>query len=337
MSQASLRTTVVGSYPVPGWLRSHPNEESLRDAITVVLHAQEAAGIDVISDGELGRWDLVRNAAGGMVERLVRPMAGVQCELTREQLEAFQARPGMGYRSQPPGIVTGPLGHGTLNLKRDWELAGNLSKRPLKFTVTSPYMLAKVLSNSYYPTVEELAMALARILAVQLEGIDAAVVQVDEPNLPGSPEDGELAAQAINAVLDAVTGEKAVHLCFGNYGGQTIQKGDYSRLIHFMNALRCDHLVLETTRRSTEELARLAEVRTAIRIGIGVIDVKDLQVESGEQVARRIEALARMLGLDRLAYVHPDCGLRMLPRAIADGKMKALVAGRNLFLGRKKP
>ena len=125
-----------------------------------------------------------------------------------------------------------------------------------------------------------------------------------------------------------------MHLCFGNYGGQMIQRGDYGRLLGFMNALQCQHLVLETTRRPAAELARLREVRDDIRLGLGVIDVKDLQIEPPELVARRIEALARTLGVERIAYLHPDCGLRMLPREVAAGKLRALVAGRDQFLGK---
>ena len=330
-----LKTTVVGSYPVPDWLKSHPNEETLADALTVVMRAQEAAGIDLISDGELGRLDLARNAPGGMVGRFLREMVGVQRDLTREQVEAFRSRADMAYRHRPSGVIIGPLGEGTLHLKRDWEMASGLTDRPLKFTVTSPYMLAKVVDNAHYRSFRETVLAFADLLARQLEGVGAEVVQVDEPNLPGSPEDGEVAAEAINRVLEAVEGEKAVHLCFGNYGGQQIQQGDYTCLIEFMNALRCDHLVLETTRRSEDELHRLREVKPEVRFGIGVIDVKDLQIETPEQVAERIEALADMLGEARLAYVNPDCGLQMLPRAVANGKLRALVEGRDLFLGRK--
>ena len=159
---------------------------------------------------------------------------------------------------------------------------------------------------------------------------------MDEPNLPGSPQDAALAAAAVNRVLAGVERgvERAVHLCFGNYGGQMIQRGDYGRLLGFMNALQCQHLVLETTRRPTAELARLREVGDDLRLGLGVIDVKDLQIETPDQVARRIEALARTVGAERIGYLHPDCGLRMLPRAVADGKLRALVAGRDRFLGR---
>ena len=181
-----------------------------------------------------------------------------------------------------------------------------------------------------------LALAFAELLAGQLAGIDAAVVQVDEPNLPGSPEDAALAAAAVNRVLAGVEPgvQRAVHLCFGNYGGQMIQRGDYGRLLGFMNALQCQHLVLETTRRPAAELARLREVRDDLRLGLGVIDVKDLQIETPEQVARRIEMLARTVGAERIAYLHPDCGLRVVPRAVADGKLRALVAGRDQFLGK---
>ena len=200
----------------------------------------------------------------------------------------------MAFRSAPPGVVVGPLGDGRLNLKRDWDRARARTEGPLKFTLSSPYLIAKTVADAHYGDLESLAMAFAELLAGQLAGIDAAVVQVDEPNLPGTPGDGALAAAAINRLLEGAEPgtERAVHLCFGNYGGQMIQHGDYGRLIDFMNALRCDHLVLETTRRSPQELDRLGDVRADIRLGLGVIDVKDLQVEAPDLVARRIEALA---------------------------------------------
>ena len=330
-----MTTTVVGSYPIPEWLLRSSHEETLDDALTVVMDAQLRAGIELISDGELGRWDLQRRAPGGMVERFVRPLQGVDAELTRSQLAAWRARGELAYRSAPPGIVVGPLGDGHLDLKRDWERARARTSAPLKFTVSSPYLIAKTVADAHYGDFETLLLAFADLLAGQLAGIAAAVVQVDEPNLPGSPQDGALAAAAINRLLAAVdpAAEGAVHLCFGNYGGQMIQHGDYGRLIAFLNALHCHHLVLETTRRSAAELGRLCEVRAEVKLGVGVIDVKDLQIETPDQVARRIEALAQVVGAERIAYLHPDCGLRMLPRPVADAKLRALVAGRDRFLG----
>lgn len=83
------------------------------------------------------------------------------------------------------------------------------------------------------------------------------MVQVDEATLTGSPEDTSWAAEAINVVLERVPGTPAVHLCFGNYGGQSIQRGHYEQLIAFINALHVDHGVLEVARRDPKELEYL--------------------------------------------------------------------------------
>jgi 5-methyltetrahydropteroyltriglutamate--homocysteine methyltransferase len=327
-----IQTTVVGSYPVPDWLRIYNTREGLRDAMLVVLKTQELAGIDVVADGELYRWEINHPETNGMIDYFIRPLQGVQVELTLDQLRAWREKAGMTYRSQPAGIVTGPLGQGRLNLPRDYALYRDLTPKPKKFTVTSPYMLAKVLDNAHYGSLEALVMALAELLKAQLAGIDAAVVQVDEANVTGQPDDGPIAAAGINRVLEGVaSGRRAVHLCFGNYGGQTVQRGTYAKLVPFLNALDADHLVLELARRPETELEMLREVKGSLRLGIGVIDIKDNEVETPDQVARRIERAANCLGIERIAFVHPDCGFWMLPRSVADAKMRALVAGRDLF------
>jgi len=326
-----IQTTVVGSYPVPAWLRVCNTRESLRDAMLVVLKIQELAGIDLVADGELYRWDINHPETNGMIDYFVRKLEGVQVELTLDHLRAWGQKTGMAYRSQAAGIVTGTLGHGRLNLARDYALYRDLTPKPKKFTVTSPYMLAKVLDDARYGSLAALVMALADLLKVQLEEIDAAVVQVDEANVTGHPDDGPIAAAGINRVLEGVSGRKAVHLCFGNYGGQTIQKGTYAKLVAFLNALEADHVVLEMARRPEPELEMLREVKSELDLGIGVIDIKDNEVETPDQVARRIERAARCLGVERIVFVHPDCGFWMLPRSVADAKMRALVAGRDIF------
>jgi 5-methyltetrahydropteroyltriglutamate--homocysteine methyltransferase len=330
----SPATTVVGSYPVPDWLKSHPNEETLTDAITVALHAQSSAGIELLCDGEMSRWDLRRNVPGGMVERFAHAMGGVLATATAAQRERFHAQTGTRYRAQPAAVVTGPLDAGTLDLAKEARRVRGLTALPYKFTLTSPYMMGKLVHDEHFGNLRERVMAFADVLAEQVRDVDADAIQVDEPNLPGSPDDSGLAAEAINRVLDAARAPlKAVHLCFGNFGGQMIQRGHYGRLIEFLSALRCDHLVLETVRRPAEELERLRDVRPPVRFALGVIDVKDLQVESAEDVAQRIERLAKIVGAERIAYVNPDCGMRMLPRAVADAKMRALTQGRDLFAG----
>lgn len=331
-----IKTTVVGSYPVPMWLRVVSNRESLRDAMLAVLKTQELAGIDVVADGELYRWDINHAETNGMIDYFIRPLDGICTELSYRELQDWRGRQDMQYRARPAGLVRGPIGPGRLNLPDDYALFRDLTHRPKKFTVTSPYMLAKVLADEYYRDRRTLVMALADVLRDQLQRIDADVVQVDEANVTGHPEDGEIAAAGINRVLEGAGGEKAVHLCFGNYGGQTIQKGTYARLVEFLNSLRVDHLVLEAARRPEAELAMLGEVKPPIGLGIGVVDIKDNEVETPQQIARRIERAVTALGADRIRYVHPDCGFWMLPRSVADAKMRALVMGRDLFEGRAR-
>ncbi|MCC7491380.1 MAG: cobalamin-independent methionine synthase II family protein [Fimbriimonadaceae bacterium] len=327
-------TTVVGSYPLPAWLAAAPSSGALRDAMMVVLKTQELAGIELVADGELYRFDINHPETNGMIDYFIRPLGGLRTALSRSDLEAFRRDHGLDYRAAPAGVVEGPITEGTLNLPADYLRVKPLTKAPLKFTLTGPHMLAKVLTDRHYRDRSELALALARVLRQQVESIDAAVVQVDEANITGHPEEAEWAAVAVNEVLAGIKTAPALHLCFGNYGGQTIQQGTWDALIGFLNALHVDHVVLEFARRGEGELPVLREVRPEIGIGLGVIDIKDNGIETADTVARRIEAAARVVGAERIRYVHPDCGFWMLQRNVADGKMRALVAGRDRWLGR---
>jgi 5-methyltetrahydropteroyltriglutamate--homocysteine methyltransferase len=329
-----IKTTVVGSYPVPEWLIALPSEQALVDATRVVLHTQELAGLDLVCDGELYRFDINHPETNGMIEYFVRPMAGVRTALTFDELVAYRAQRGMGFRTRPPGVVEGAVGSGTLDLPQACARAKRLAGRPLKFTLTGPHMLAKTLVDKFYKNLPELTMAVAEALAAQVKHLNADVVQIDEANLPGSPDEWRWAASAINLVLDAVKSLPAVHLCFGNYGGQSIQKGGWADLLQYLNALHVDHIVMETAHRPPAELAVFRDLRPEIGLGLGVIDVKSTEIESSDAVARSIERAVSVLGPDRVRYVHPDCGFWMLKRNIADGKIRALVQGRDLYEGR---
>ena len=330
---SAIRTTVVGSYPIPSWLAAYPSAPNLIDAILVVLKTQELAGIDVVSDGEMSRFDVNQPETNGMIDYFLRPLDGFDSRLSRAELETARSQTGLSFRARPAGIVRGKLGEGTLDLPGAYQSVKPLTSKPLKFTLTSPYMLAKTVLNAHYADFRSLVLDLALILRKQVESIDAAVVQVDEANLPGWPQDCALAAEAINHVLAGVRGENAVHLCFGNYGGQTIQKGAYRALLPFFNALNCDHLVLEFARRGYDELDVFRDLKPTIALGIGVVDIKDNEVESPDEIARRIENAVRVLRPERVRWVHPDCGFWMLPRSVADRKLRALVEGRNLYGG----
>ena len=289
MAKPEIKTKVVGSYPVPSWLAANPSAPALRDAILVVLKTQELAGIDLVSDGELSRFDVSHPETNGMIDYFIRPMGGISSALTREDLAQFAAEQRMGFRAQPAGVVEGPLTEGTLNLPHDWQLFRGLSSADTMFTFTAPYMLARTLVDRQHGDIRALTMALAEVLRKQVESIDAPVIQMDEAHLTGHTEDAEWAHEPFNLALGGVQGEKALHLCFGNYGGQSIQKGYWQDLMPFLNRLDVDHLVLEFARRGYDELEAFKELKPGTKLGVGVVDIKDNEVEPTDVIAGRIE------------------------------------------------
>ncbi len=333
---AHILTTVVGSYPVPDWLARSPSEQALVDATRVVIATQERSGIDLVADGELYRFDFNHPETNGMIEYFVRPLDGVRSEIGFSEWLDYSREAGMRFRTRPPGVVVGAIGAGTLNLKLPCMRAQGLATRPLKFTLTGPHMLAKTLHDRFYKSPSKLAHAIADVLAEQVKHLDADVIQLDEANLPGHPEEWKWAAAAINKVLKAVPkkAKAAVHLCFGNYGGQSVQQGTWAKLIAYLNSLEADHIVMETSHRPPEELAVFKLLRRGLGFGLGVVDVKRTEIEKPDQIARAIERADKLLGKGRVQYIHPDCGFWMLPRSVADGKIRALAAGRDLYEGR---
>ena len=330
-----ILTTTVGSYPVPEWLAALPSEQGVIDATRVVFNIQRQAGIDLPTDGELYRFDVNHPDTNGMIEYFIRPMSGISSVVGRSITEEFTRHSPMGFRRKPAGVVTGALGEGSLNLLNDCQRAASVSGGAFKFTVTSPYMLARTLLDHHYRDFSALTLAIADVLADQVRGLPAACVQVDEANIPGNPEDGPLAAESMNRVLDAIDKgtERAVHFCFGNYGGQTIQAGRWQALIKFLNSLHCDHLVLELAHRPASDIDALKRIDQKISLGIGVVDIKVNHIETPDEIARRIEAVEKKVGPGRVRWVHPDCGFWMLKRSVADRKIEALVKGRDLYLG----
>jgi 5-methyltetrahydropteroyltriglutamate--homocysteine methyltransferase len=301
----------------------------------VVLKTQELAGIDVVADGELNRFDPSHPETNGMIDYFISRMSGIRTRFSISDIDEFRADLQMAYRTDPAGIVHDAVGEGVLNLARDFEFTRGLTEKPLKFTCTGPHMLTKVLTDRFYRGRDELCMAVARVLRRQMERIGAEIVQIDEANISGHLEDREWALPAINEVLDGIRGKRGVHICFGNYGGQSVQKGFWKDLMGFMNGLRCDHLILEFARRGYDELEAFRDLDPKIGLGLSVIDIKDNGIESPDLIARRIEHAEKILGPGRIPYIHPDCGFWMLQRSVADGKMRALAAGRNLYEGKK--
>ncbi len=329
-----ILTSTVGSYPIPDWLAALPSEQAIIDATRVIFSTQRQARIDLPTDGELYRFDVSHPDTNGMIDYFTSQLGGITLKIGRSLCEAFSSRENMKFRAKPAGVVDDAIEEGSLNLMKDCQRAASVAGGPFKFTLTSPYMLARTLLDRHYGDCEQLTLAIADVLAEQVVDLPCACLQVDEANIPGQPEHGPLAQEAINRILDKVADkERAIHFCFGNYGGQTIQKGGWQPLIGFLNGLRADHLVVELAHRPEEDLFALKEIDPSIKLGIGVVDVKINHVETAEEIARRLEKAEKILGKDRVRYIHPDCGFWMLKRSVADRKMASLAAGRDLYLG----
>lgn len=330
-----ILTTTVGSYPLPDWLVAAPSQTAQLDATRVVFDTQRQAGIDLPTDGELYRFDPNHPETNGMIEYFVTAMGGTRTAFGRSETEEFSRLHPMKFRAKPAAIVDEALTEGSLDVLSDCQRAASVAAGPFKFTVTSPYMLARTLLDHHYRDFEQLLMAIADVLAGQVVDLPCQCLQVDEANIPGNPQDAPLAAAAINRVLDQVDEgtERAVHFCFGNYGGQVIQQGNWRTLIDFLNQLHADHLVLELAHRPESDLMALQDIDPRIQLGIGVVDIKVNHIETAEEIAARIEAASAALGPGRIRFVHPDCGFWMLKRSVADRKIAALAKGRDLFLG----
>lgn len=332
--QPEILTTTVGSYSPIDWLAALPSEQAVLDATAVVIQTQRRYGIDLPTDGELYRFDVNHPDTNGMIEYFISRLGGIDTRVGLSDAVAFRGKEEMSFRHKPAGVVRGPITEGSLDLFEACSRSASVANGPIKFTLTSPYMLARTLLDRHYGNLEALTFAIADALADQVANLPCACVQLDEANIPGNPDHAPIAQAAINRILDRLSVQRAVHFCFGNYGGQTIQKGAWKPLTDFLNGLHTDHLVLELAHRPESDLEALAAINPEIRIGLGVIDIKVNHVETPEEIASRIERAVKRLGPDRVKWVHPDCGFWMLKRSIADRKIEALVKGRDLYLGR---
>ncbi len=332
-NSARILTTTVGSHSQIAWLLAYPTEQAVADATRVIFDIQTKAGIDLPTDGELYRFDPNHPDTNGMIEYFTGKFSGIRNDSGRSDWIEFTQNQVLKFRNKPSGVVENEIGEGSLNLLEDCQRAADIARGPFKFTLTSPYMLARTLLDKYYNNFENLLYAIAEVLADQVSDLPCSCIQIDEANIPGNPADTEIAANAINIILDKINVEKSVHLCFGNYGGQTIQKGHWDKLITFLNSLNTDHLILETAKWPENETAVLKDIDSEIQLGMGVIDIKVNHVETPDEIARQIENFEKVLGTGRIRWVHPDCGFWMLKRSVAERKIEALIKGRDKYLG----
>jgi 5-methyltetrahydropteroyltriglutamate--homocysteine methyltransferase len=331
-------TTLVGSYPQPDWLidrrklagRFPPRvratelwrvaaphlEEAQNDATLLAIRAQEEAGLDIITDGETRR--------ESYSNRFATALEGVDIDNPGTALDRS------GHPNPVPRIV------GRIRRKHAVEVDDLLflkkhTSRRTKITLPGPFTMAQQAQNDYYKSEEEAAMDYAAAVNEEIRDLFAAgadIVQIDEPYMQARPEKArQFGLKALNRALEGVSGETAVHICFGYAAIIHQRPSGYSFLPEFAGC-SCKQVSIETAQ-SNLDCAVLQKL-PGKKIMVGVINLDDMAVETPQAVAERARRALKYLKPEDMILA-PDCGMKYLPREVAYGKMKALVEGAKLL------
>jgi 5-methyltetrahydropteroyltriglutamate--homocysteine methyltransferase len=325
---------LVGSYAQPEWLidraklagrfpprvRAHELwrvdeaylQEAQDDATLLAIHAQEEAGLDVITDGEMRR--------ESYSNRFATALDGVDIDNPGTALDRS------GHPNPVPRIV-GPVRRRQAVEVEDLRFLREHTDRPVKMTVPGPFTMTQQAQNDHYPDEASAALAYAGAVNEEIRDLFAAgadMVQLDEPYLQARPEKArEYGVAALERALDGISGMTAVHICFGYAAIIHDRPSGYSFLPE-MAACSCDAVSIETAQ-SQLDCSVLAEL-PGKKIILGVLDLGDHTVETADVVADRIRRALPYVPAENLIPA-PDCGMKYLPRDVASGKLQALAAG----------
>jgi 5-methyltetrahydropteroyltriglutamate--homocysteine methyltransferase len=330
-----LRTTVIGSYPFPGWLEfasAHADEfgeadlEEMRtDAVIAAVHDQTDAGLDVITDGEQSRYDFNLSFYG--------------------RLEGIRATPFSPRRFGPPAHdqrgkypVTGTIAskHG-LGAVAEFKLLQKVAPAGpvLKASVPGPYTLSgRIEPGGAYPSRWEVADALIPIVRAELEQLVEAgcrEITLDEPSMScyGYREDPRRFVKIFSETVKPIVGRcrLSTHLCFGNYKGRAVAPRRYAPLFPVFFELPVNEIHLEMASREFAEIELVEEIaKRGIDVAVGIIDVKNYYVETPADVADRVRLCLKYAPADQLSFA-PDCGLSQTARWAARQKLINMVQG----------
>ncbi len=334
MEECPLRTTVIGSYPLPGWLEfasSHLDQfgpddlaEMQEDAVIAAVHDQQAAGLDVITDGEQTRLDF-NLSFYGFLEGIER-----ESVLTRRFGPPAHDQRG---KHRVTGELAAPRGLGAVaeyqRLKRVAQPGPTL-----KVSVPGPYTLSgRLLPNEQYPNRFALAEALSPIIRTELEELVAAgcrELTVDEPSMScyAYREDTRLLVDLFNRTVAPVVGRcrLSTHLCFGNYKGRPVGRREYAPMFPAFLDLNVDEIHVEMASREFAELEIIGVIARRRDVAVGIVDVKNYYIETVDDVAERVRHCLRFVPAERLSFA-PDCGLSQTARWAARQKLQNMVRG----------
>ncbi len=337
MQPIPLRTTVIGSYPLPAWLEfasahldrfgSADVAEMVDDAVVAAVHDQLEAGTDVITDGEQTRLDFNLSFYGYL--------EGIQPEQASPRLWGPPAHDQRG-RHEIIGELSAPQGLGAVaEFQRLQRLAPQSQGRPtLKASVPGPYTLSgRLLPNRRYPDRYAVTEALLPIVRKELEDLVEAgctELTVDEPSMScyAYREDPARFVDIFNRTVESVIGRcrLSTHLCFGNYKGHPVGYRRYAPMFPAFLDMEVDEIHVEMANREYSELEIIGLIAEKRDAAVGIIDVKSYFIESPRHVAETVRRCLEFAPADRLAFA-PDCGLSQTARWAARQKLKNMVEG----------
>jgi len=331
-------TSLVGSMPQPDWLidrqklagrfpprvrvkelwRVQPEflEQAYDDATLIAIRAQEAAGLDIITDGEIRR--------ESYSNRFATALEGVDLDNPGTALDRS------GHPNPVPRIV-GKIRRKHAVETRDVAFLRANTTRTIKITVPGPFTMAQQAQNDAYASEAELALDYAAAVNAEIKDLFAAgadIVQVDEPYLQARPAKArEYGLQALNRALEGITQPTAVHLCFG-YAAIIHERPSGYSFLGELAASPVKQISIETAQSSLD--CAVLETLRGKTIILGVLDLSTHDIETAETVAARIRRALPYVAPEHIV-VAPDCGLKYLPRDVAAGKMRAMVAGARIM------
>ena len=323
MSLPIIPTTVVGSYSMPGWLERLKTEyfarrisrqelDEIHDvAVKAAIKDQEVCGLDVVTDGELRR--------DNMIDYFAERLPGVQTDHSSKKF----------YYDFYDSVVRGKLPMASLRLADDFKFLTAFTDRATKFCVTGPHSLVKRIKDEYYKNEQAFATDLARVMNMELKELaraGARYIQIDEPYYSGFPEDLQWGVKVLNTLVEGVDAKIALHVCYGNRYGKPSWAGNYRYLFPAILEANIQQVTLEFARRGGEDLELFKEFPNKLEVGVGVIDVKTHEVETPEIVAERLRKALQFIPPERI-FALPDCGCLHLPQEVAFAKLRAMVQG----------
>ncbi|MCW5552591.1 MAG: methionine synthase [Verrucomicrobiae bacterium] len=339
MKNCPLRTSVIGSYPFPGWLEfatqhldrfgAADRAELQDDAVVTALHDQLAAGLDVVTDGEQTRLDFNLSFYGYL--------EGIELESTSPRRFGPPAHDQRG-KHQVTGELRAPRGLGVVEefrrLQRLFNAAKHSREVTLKASVPGPYtMSGRLVSNQQYADRWALTEALLPIVRKELADLVAAgctEISVDEPSMScyAHREDAHRLVEVFNRTVEAIAGRTRVctHLCFGNFKARAVGLRRLAPMFPAFLDFKCDEMHVEMASREFAEVELIAQIAQRMDVAVGIVDVKSYYVETPRDIADRVRLCLRHAPAERLVFA-PDCGLSQTARWAAKQKLANMVEG----------